>query len=77
MPNNDFSGMTRKELKQILDDAQEQITAIRAELSRRKQDAQHDAIDRLILPDSRTGVQWHHVKGFFQHLLNEVRSKEN
>lgn len=77
MPNQDFSGMTRKELKQILDDAQEQITAIRAELTRRKIDAQHEAIDRLRLPDSRTGVQWHQVKGFFQHLLDELRSKED
>lgn len=76
MPNNNFSSMSRKELKQILDDAQEQITAIRAELARRKIDAQHEAIDRLSLPDSRTGVQWHEVKGFFQHLLDELRRKD-
>ncbi|HJD44179.1 MAG TPA: hypothetical protein H9906_04020 [Candidatus Paenalcaligenes intestinipullorum] len=76
MPN-DFSGLSRKELKQILDDAQEQITAIRAELDRRQQDKQHKAIDRLRLPENRTGVQWHQVKGFFQNLLEEVKRRDD
>lgn len=70
---NDLSGMSKAELRTILDEAEEQISEIRAELERREEQAQHQAIDELAFPVTRTAVDWSEVKAFFQQVLEELR----
>ena len=71
--NDDLSRMSRAELASILDEAEEQISEIRADLERREQEEQHKAIDELELPVTRTAVDWSEVKAFFQQVLEELR----
>lgn len=71
--NNDLSRMSKAELASILDETEEQISEIRAELERREQQEQHEAVDDLELPVTRTAVDWSQVRAFFQQVLEELR----
>lgn len=71
--HNDLSGMSPDALVKILDETQEQIVEIRAELQRRKEQEQHAAIDRLELSAVHTGIEWRQVKAFFVQVLEELR----
>ena len=72
---NDLDKMTKQQLRAVLDEAQGQISEIRAELDRREQAEQQQAIDELELPVTRTAVDWGEVKAFFQQVLEDLRGK--
>lgn len=72
--SNDLSGISKAELARILDEAEGHISEIRTELERREAKEQHEAIDALELPVTRTAVDWSQVKAFFQQVLDELRS---
>ncbi|MBM3604175.1 MAG: hypothetical protein FJX25_05300 [Alphaproteobacteria bacterium] len=74
---NKLSGMTTNELEDILDEAEAQIAQIRNELQGRREADQHEAIDALEFPATRTAVDWSQVKDFFQQVLEDLRQRRN
>jgi vacuolar-type H+-ATPase subunit E/Vma4 len=72
---NDLSRLSREDLKKILDETDEHIGKIRAELEQREQREQHEAIDSLELHFERSQVNWMEVKAFFQQVLAELKGK--
>lgn len=72
---NEFSRLSKDDLKKILDETEGQISEIREELERRKEREQHEAIDDLELQFERATVNWSEVKSFFQLVLDELRGK--
>lgn len=72
--NSELSRMSKGELQSILDEAEEHIAEIRAELERRQEAEQHESIDGLEFSVKRTAVDWTQVKTFFQQVLAELRS---
>lgn len=70
---NDLSRMSKDDLRKILDEAEGHIGEIRAELERREQHDQHEAIDALEIHLDRAKVNWTEVKAFFQQVLAELR----
>ncbi|MDZ5696770.1 MULTISPECIES: hypothetical protein [Phyllobacteriaceae] len=72
---NDLSRLSKEDLKGILDETEEHIGEIRAELERREQRDQHEAIDSLELYLEQGQINWTEVKAFFQQVLTELRGK--
>ncbi|WP_185982548.1 hypothetical protein [Aureimonas mangrovi] len=73
--SDDLTRVSKAELTAILDEAEEQIAAIRSEITRREQMRQHNALDELELPIKRTAVDWTQVRAFFQEVLSELRAR--
>lgn len=73
--NTDLSAMSQEELLAVLDEAEEQIAEIRAELQSREEAEQHDAIEALDFPVTRTAVEWDQVRAFFRQVLEDLRGK--
>lgn len=72
---NDLSRLSKEDLRRILDETEEHIGEIRAELALREQRDQHEAIDSLELHLEQAQVNWSEVKAFFQQVLAELRGK--
>lgn len=70
---NDLRRMSKEDLERMMQETETCIQDIRAELERRQQQAQHEAIDSLELHLERAQVNWRDVKEFFQQVLNELR----
>lgn len=68
---NDLRKMSTADLEAMIQETQECLGDIRAELERRRQTAQHNAIDNLDLNEAK--VNWADVKAFFQTVLQELR----
>lgn len=72
---NEFSRLSKDDLRKILDETEGQISEIREELEHREEREQHEAIDELELQFERAKVNWSEVKSFFQQVLDELRGK--
>ncbi|WP_274427271.1 hypothetical protein [Chelativorans sp. YIM 93263] len=72
---NDLSRLSKEDLKRVLDETEGHIGEIRAELERREQSDQHEAVDSLELHLEQAQVNWTEVKAFFQQVLAELRGK--
>ena len=70
---NDLNRMSNEELEQIVEEAESCIREIRAEMERRQQQTQHEAIDSLAFYLDQTDVGWSDVRQFFQQVLQELR----
>jgi hypothetical protein len=68
---NDLQKTSTADLEAMIRETEECLGDIRAELERRRENAQHDAIDALDLNEAR--VNWSDVKAFFQTVLQELR----
>lgn len=70
---NDLSRLSREDLRKMMDETEEHIREIRAELEQREQRDQHEAVDALELHLEQAQVNWSDVKSFFQQVLAELR----
>lgn len=65
--------MSKDELKAILNETEQQIHDIRAELALREADQQHEKVESIELGEDWTPVKWDQVRSFFQTVLAELR----
>ncbi|HIQ51977.1 MAG TPA: hypothetical protein EYH51_01710 [Pseudomonas pachastrellae] len=72
----DLEHLSTQELKAILDETEQRIHEIRAELEEREADTQHTLVESIELSPEWTPVKWGQVKAFFQLVLDELRSKK-
>lgn len=70
---NELSRLSTEDLRKILDETQEQIEEIRAELEQRERQKQHQAVETLELQLERAQIDWSAVRAFFQQVLAELR----
>lgn len=70
---NHLNRMSNEDLEQIVEEAESCIREIRAEMERRQQQTQHEAIDSLAFYLDQTDVRWSDVRHFFQQVLQELR----
>lgn len=68
---NDLRKMSTAELEAMVRETEECLGDIRSELARRREKAQHHAIDNLDLNEAK--VNWADVKAFFHTVLQELR----
>ncbi|MFN7003849.1 MAG: hypothetical protein ACK4NW_10525 [Roseinatronobacter sp.] len=69
-----LNGMSKDQLREVLDEAEEAIAEIRAELAERTEAEQHRAIDVIEFPATRTAVDWAEVRAFFKQVLDDLRT---
>jgi hypothetical protein len=70
---NDWQKTSTEELEQMIRETEQCLGDIRLELERRRQQAQHEAIDKLEVYLRESEVNWSDVKAFFQSVLQELR----
>lgn len=70
---SDLERMSKEELKTILNETEQHIHDIRAELDKRDSDVQHEEVDDIALSPEWTPVQWGKVRSFFEMVLEELR----
>ncbi|MDR5859683.1 hypothetical protein FZZ93_10465 [Halomonas eurihalina] len=70
---NDLNRMSNEDLERMIGEAESCIQEIRAEMERRQQQTQHEAIDSLELYLEQADVGWSDVRKFFQQVLQELR----
>lgn len=71
--NDNLQHLSMDELEQLLDETDASIKAVRDELQRRRAVEQHLAIDQLEERLAAAKPKWAEVKGFFEHVLQELR----
>lgn len=71
--SNDLQHLSVSELEHLLDETDTSIRGVRAELQRRRAAEQHLAIEQLEERLAAAKPQWAEVKGFFEHVLKELR----
>lgn len=70
---SDLERMSKEELRTILNETEQHIHDIRAELERRDSEIQHEEVDDITLSPEWTPVQWGKVRTFFEMVLEELR----
>lgn len=70
---SELERMSKEELKTILNETEQQIHEIRAELEARDMNQQHEEVDGIEMGEEWTPVKWDQVRSFFQMVLDELR----
>ncbi|MEB3734999.1 hypothetical protein ULF88_14855 [Halopseudomonas pachastrellae] len=73
----DLEQLSTQELKAILDETEQRIHEIRAELEEREADTQHTLVESIELSPEWTPVKWGQVKAFFSWCWTSCGAKSH
>ncbi|PCI49297.1 MAG: hypothetical protein COB49_05085 [Alphaproteobacteria bacterium] len=73
MENEDFSSLSKKKLKTLIQETQEVLDQLKGELKQRKLDKRHEEIDHMEEHFEDAAHNLSNLKNFIQKVFSEMR----
>ncbi|VAW06857.1 hypothetical protein MNBD_ALPHA01-2283 [hydrothermal vent metagenome] len=76
MEQEDFSSLSKKKLKKLINETQDVLDQLKTELKHRKEDKQHDEIDHLEEYFEDASHNLSNLKLFIKKVFSEIRKEK-